>query len=192
MAVTLLDPNTALIIVDLQKGIAEYPFIHPIGAVVERSRALLDAFRERGMPVVLVNVTGFAPGRTERPRRSDVFPPGWADLLPELDQQPGDIGVTKRTWGAFASTDLETQLKALGVTQVVITGVATGTGVESTARQAYEAGFNVTLAVDAMTDANAEAHHYSLNQVFPKLGETGTAQEIIGLLATRGRDDAMA
>ena len=192
MAVTLLDPNTALIIVDLQKGIAEYPFIHPIGAVVERSRALLDAFRERGMPVVLVNVTGFAPGRTERPRRSDVFPPGWADLLPELDQQPGDIGVTKRTWGAFASTDLEAQLKARGVTQVVITGVATGTGVESTARQAYEAGFNVTLAVDAMTDANAEAHHYSLNQVFPKLGETGTAQEIIGLLATRGRDDAMA
>lgn len=192
MAVTLLDPNTALIIVDLQKGIAEYPFIHPIGGVVERSRALLDAFRERGMPVVLVNVTGFAPGRTERPRRSDVFPPGWADLLPELDQQPGDIGVTKRTWGAFASTDLEAQLKALGVTQVVITGVATGTGVESTARQAYEAGFNVTLAVDAMTDANAEAHHYSLNQVFPKLGETGTAQEIIGLLATRGRDDAMA
>ncbi|MGY2326660.1 isochorismatase family protein [Pseudomonas sp. SDT2931_S440] len=186
MAVTLLDPNTALIIVDLQKGIAEYPFIHPIGAVVERSRALLDAFRERGMPVVLVNVTGFAPGRTERPRRSDVFPPGWADLLPELDQQPGDIGVTKRTWGAFASTDLEAQLKARGVTQVVITGVATGTGVESTARQAYEAGFNVTLAVDAMTDANAEAHHYSLNQVFPKLGETGTAQEIIGLLATRG------
>ncbi|MGY2264528.1 isochorismatase family protein [Pseudomonas sp. E6002] len=192
MAVTLLDPNTALIIVDLQKGIAEYPFIHPIGAVVERSRALLDAFRERGMPVVLVNVTGFAPGRTERPRRSDVFPPGWADLLPELDQQPGDIGVTKRTWGAFASTDLEAQLKALGVTQVVITGVATGTGVESTARQAYEAGFNVTLAVDAMTDANAEAHHYSLNQVFPKLGETGTAQEIIGLLETGGRDDAMA
>jgi len=192
MAVTLLDPNTALIIVDLQKGIAEYPFIHPIGAVVERSRALLDAFRERGMPVVLVNVTGFAPGRTERPRRSDVFPPGWADLLPELDQQPGDIGVTKRTWGAFASTDLEAQLKALGVTQVVITGVATGTGVESTARQAYEAGFNVTLAIDAMTDANVEAHHYSLNQVFPKLGETGTAQEIIGLLETGGRDDAMA
>jgi nicotinamidase-related amidase len=115
-----------------------------------------------------------------------VFPPGWADLLPELDQQPGDIGVTKRTWGAFASTDLEAQLKALGVTQVVITGVATGTGVESTARQAYEAGFNVTLAVDAMTDANAEAHHYSLNQVFPKLGETGTAQDIIGLLETRG------
>lgn len=186
MAVTLLDPNTALIIVDLQKGIAEYPFIHPIGGVVERSRALLDAFRERGMPVVLVNVTGFAPGRTERPRRSDIFPPGWADLLPELDQQPGDIGVTKRTWGAFASTDLEAQLKALGVTQVVITGVATGTGVESTARQAYEAGFNVTLAVDAMTDANAEAHHYSLNQVFPKLGETGTAQDIIGLLETRG------
>jgi nicotinamidase-related amidase len=186
MAVTALDPNTALIIVDLQKGIVGYPFIHPIDGVVERSRTLLDAFRERGLPVVLVNVTGFAPGRTERPRRSDALPAGWADLIPELDQQPTDILVTKRTWGAFTNTNLADQLKALGVTQVVVTGVATGTGVESTARQAYEHGFNVTLAHDAMTDANAEAHHYSLHHVFPKLGETGTAQAIIDLLETRG------
>lgn len=93
--------------------------------------------------------------------------------------------MTKRTWGAFASTDLENRLKAMGVTQVVVTGVATGTGVESTARQAYEHGFNVTLALDAMTDARPEAHDYSIKNVFPKLGETGTAQDIIDLLATR-------
>jgi nicotinamidase-related amidase len=90
-----------------------------------------------------------------------------------------------RSGGAFASTDLEERLKALGVTQVVVTGVATGTGVESTARQAYELGFNVTLAVDAMTDARPEAHDYSITNVFPKLGETGTAQEIIALLDSR-------
>lgn len=186
MAVTSLDATTALIIVDLQQGIIGYPFIHPVKEVIEHSRALLNAFRERGLPVVLVNVTGIAPGRTERPRRSDVFPPGWADLIPELDQQPGDIKVTKRSWGAFANTDLEAQLKALNVTQVVITGVATGTGVEATARQAYEAGFNVTLATDAMTDANPEAHAYSLQHVFPKLGESGTTQDIIGLLDKRG------
>lgn len=186
MAVTSLDATTALIIVDLQQGIIGYPFIHPVKEVIERSRVLLDAFRERGLPVALVNVTGFAPGRTERPRRSDVLPEGWADLIPELDQQPDDIKVTKRSWGAFANTDLEAQLKALDVSQVVITGVATGTGVEATARQAYEAGFNVTLATDAMTDANAEAHAYSLNNVFPKLGESGTAQDIIGLLDKRG------
>ncbi|WP_248749284.1 isochorismatase family protein [Pseudomonas sp. MWU15-20650] len=186
MAVTTLDATTALIIVDLQKGIVDYPFIHPIGGVVQRSRRLLDAFRERGLPVVLVNVTGFAPGRTERPRRSDALPADWAELIPELNQQPSDILVTKRTWGAFANTELAARLKALGATQVVVSGVATGTGVESTARQAYEHGFNVTLAVDAMTDANPEAHDYSLRQVFPKLGESGTADEIIALLDKRG------
>ncbi|ASW03485.1 isochorismatase family protein [Paraburkholderia aromaticivorans] len=185
MALTTLDPNTALIIVDLQKGIVGSPFIHPIDGIVNRSRALLDAFRERGLPVVLVNVAGVAPGRTERQRHSEPFPAGWTDFIPELDQQPGDIVVTKRTWGAFASTDLENRLKAMGVTQVVVTGVATGTGVESTARQAYEHGFNVTLALDAMTDARPEAHDYSIKNVFPKLGETGTAQDIIDLLATR-------
>lgn len=185
MALTTLDPDTALIVVDLQKGIVSLPLAHSIDAVVERSRALLDAFRERGLPVVLVNVAGGAPGRTERPRLAEPFPPGWTDLIPELDRQPGDILVTKRTWGAFASTDLEDQLKTLGVTQVVVTGVATGTGVESTARQAYELGFNVTLALDAMTDSRPEAHEYSIKSVFPRLGESGTAQDIIDLLKTR-------
>ena len=102
MAVTSLDATTALIIVDLQHGIVGYPFIHPIGEVIERSRALLDAFRERGLPVVLVNVSGFAPGRTERPRRSTELPADWADLIAQLGQQPSDILVTKRSWGAFA------------------------------------------------------------------------------------------
>jgi nicotinamidase-related amidase len=185
MALTMLDPNTALIVVDLQKGIVGASFIHRIDKVVERSRALLDAFRERGLPVVLVNVAGAAPGRTERPRHSEPRPAGWTDFIPELDQQPGDIVVTKRTWGAFASTDLEDRLKAMGITQVVVTGVVTGTGVEATARQAYEQGFNVTLALDAMTDVRPEAHDYSIRNVFPKLGETGTAQEIIDLLGTR-------
>lgn len=186
MTLTTLDPHTALIVVDLQKGIVDSPVAHPMGDIVERARALLDAFRKRGLPVVLVNVAGGAPGRTERPLRSEPFPAGWTDFIPELDRQPGDIIVTKRTWGAFASTDLDDRLKALGVTQVVVMGVATGTGVESTARQAYELGFNVTLAVDAMTDMRPEAHDYSIKNVFPRLGETGTAQDIIGLLETRG------
>jgi nicotinamidase-related amidase len=183
MALTALDPMTALIVVDLQKGIVAYPMAHPIKEVVSRARSLADAFRARGLPVVLVNVAGSAPGRTEIPRNIQMFPPGGTDIIPELDPQPGDIVVTKRTWGAFASTDLEAQLRARAVTQVVITGVATGTGVESTARQAYELGFNVTLAVDAMTDMRPEAHDYSIAKIFPRLGETGATREIIGLLA---------
>jgi nicotinamidase-related amidase len=183
MPLTALDPNTALIVIDLQKGIVSGNFIHPIGEIMERTRALIDVFREQRLPVVLVNVAGRAPGRTEQgPPSSQTLAGGWTNLLPELDRQPGDIAVTKRSWGAFATTDLEHQLKARGVTQVVVTGVVTSTGVEATARQAYEQGFNVTLALDAMTDMRAEAHEYSIKNVFPRLGETGLTHEIISLL----------
>ncbi|MGI4876583.1 MAG: isochorismatase family protein [Janthinobacterium lividum] len=185
MALTVLDPNTALIVIDLQKGIVAFA-ADTIDGVIERSSALADAFRARQLPVVLVNVTGGAPGRTEQPRRDmGAFSADFAELVPELDRQPHDIVVTKQTWGAFARTDLEARLKALGVTQVVVCGVATGTGVEATARQAYEHGFNVTLAIDAMTDARAEAHDYSIRSVFPRLGETGSADDIIALLDQR-------
>ena len=183
VALTMLDPKTALIVVDLQKGVVGLPLVHPIDAVVARARALADAFRARGLPVALVNVVGGAPGRTEQPRPTGPRPEGWSDLIPELNRQSDDIVVTKRTWGAFASTDLEAQLKARGVTQVVVAGVATATGVEATARQAYEQGFNVTLAIDAMTDRRREAHDYSVTQVFPRLGETGTTKGIIDLLS---------
>jgi nicotinamidase-related amidase len=185
MALTALDPATALVVVDLQKGLMGRDFAHPIGVVVERARALIDAFRAQGLPVVLVNVAGVAPGRTEQARSQEPWQADFAELVPELGQQPGDIVVTKRSWGAFATTDLDARLKALGVTQVVIAGVATGTGVEATARQAYEGGLNVTLAIDAMTDGRAEAHAFSLLHVFPRLGETGTSREIIALLAAR-------
>jgi len=135
---------------------------------------------------VLVNVAGRPPGWTgQGPRSNPSFSDGWTDLLPQLDQQPSDIAVTKRSWGAFATTDLESQLKARGVTQVVLTGVATSVGVEATARQAYEQGFNVTLALDAMTDLREEAHVYSVRNVFPRLGETASTKEIISLLETR-------
>jgi nicotinamidase-related amidase len=183
MPLTSLDPNTALIVVDLQKGIAGGDFIHSIGGVIERTCALIDAFRANGLPVALVNVAGRPSGRTEQgPRTNLTLSAGWTDLLPELNRQPADIAVTKRSWGAFATTDLEQQLKARGVTHVVITGVVTSVGVEATARQAFELGFNVTLALDAMTDLRAESHAYSIANVFPRLGETGTAQQIVALL----------
>jgi nicotinamidase-related amidase len=185
LPLTALDPQTALIVIDLQNGIVGLPSIHRMTDVIHRACSLLEAFRRNELPVVLVNVAGGAPGRTEQPRRQQTFPEGWTDLIPELNRQPSDILVTKRTWGAFASTDLDACLKLRGVTQVVVTGVATGTGVESTARQAYELGYNVTIAIDAVTDLRAEAHDWSLTHVFPRLGETGTTQQIIDLLAER-------
>jgi nicotinamidase-related amidase len=183
---TVLDPKTALIVVDLQKGIAALPTAHPTADVAARAARLATAFRRHGLPVVLVNVDGGASGRAEQARNLGALPSDWAELLPVLDRQPQDLLVTKRNWGAFIGTDLQQRLRAAGVTQVVIAGVATSIGVESTARQAYELGFHVTLAVDAMTDMNPAAHANSLAAIFPRLGETGTTQEIIDLLdATR-------
>jgi nicotinamidase-related amidase len=182
---TILDTQTALIVVDLQKGLRNIPSLHPIAGVIDHSCQLIEAFRKHKLPVVLVNVVGIAPRRTEEPRRYRDLPANFSELIPELHPQPDDILITKRTWGAFANTDLEAQLKAKGVTQVVLTGVATGTGVEATARQAFEAGFNVTLATDAMTDMRTEAHEYSVKHVFPRLGETGSTQDVLDLLAKR-------
>lgn len=185
MPLTILDPQTALIVVDLQKGLRDIPSLHPIAGVIDHSCQLIEAFRKQKLPVVLVNVAGTAPGRTQEPRRYRNIPADCSQLIPELHPQPDDILITKRSWGAFANTELEAQLKAKGVTQVVLTGVATGTGVEATARQAYEAGFNVTLAIDAMTDVRPEAHEYSIQHVFPRLGETGSTQDVLDLLAKR-------
>jgi nicotinamidase-related amidase len=182
MTVTTLDPNTALIVIDLQKGIVGFPTVHPIGGVLASATVLTTAFRRRGLPVVLVNVTAVAPGRTEQGHSLEGLPTDWADLVPEMNAQPNDLLVTKGTWGAFTNTDLEARLKALGVTQLVLAGVATSMGVESTARHAYELGFNVTLALDAMTDLSLEAHDNSIARIFPRLGETGSTQEIVDLL----------
>ncbi|NYF53123.1 cysteine hydrolase [Tunturiibacter gelidoferens] len=182
MAITAVDPKTALVIIDLQNGIVAMPTAHPVGGVVKHASLLADAFRRHDLPVVLVNVSAGAPGRTEQAPRVREFPAGWTDLVPELNQQPRDHTVTKRTWGAFTNTGLEEHLKKLGVTQVVVAGVATSSGIESTARQAHENGFNVTLAVDAMTDMNLDAHINSITRVFPRLGETGTTKEIVALL----------
>jgi nicotinamidase-related amidase len=187
MAITMLDPKTALLVVDLQKGIVGLPTAHPIGGVIEKTVALLETFRERELPVVLINVNGSPPGRTERSFSVKGMPADSSDLIPELKQQPSDHLVTKRTRGAFTHTDLEKYLRENGVTQVVITGVATGAGVESTARQAHELGFNVTLAIDAMTDLDADVHHNSVTRIFPKMSETGTTQQIIELLAAISR-----
>jgi nicotinamidase-related amidase len=110
------------------------------------------------------------------------LPPDWTELIPELNQQSTDITITKRTWGAFPHTGLEQRLKDLGVTQVVICGVATSIGVESTARQAFELGLNVTITLDATTDRNPDSYTHSTMCIFPRLGETGNTHDIIDLL----------
>ncbi|MFB7334509.1 hydrolase [Streptomyces adustus] len=190
MALTALDPRTALVVIDLQAGIVAAPTQPYSGAeVVARTVELADAFRAQDLPVVLVRVSFAAdgadlvPGRTEAGRPGGTRPEGWDVIVPELAGHSGDITVTKHNWGAFHGTDLDVQLRRRGVTQIVLTGIATSIGVESTARAAHEHGYHVTLVTDAMSDMDPEAHRGSVARIFPRLGETGTTAEVLDLLA---------
>src|SRR5487761_1890553 len=131
MPLTKLDTTAALVVIDLQKGIVGLPTVHPAAEIVSRAARLARAFRERGLPVVLVNVAGRAPGRTDAGSPKFLLPPDWTELVPELEQQPDDILVTKQRAGAFIGTSLDEPLRERGVTQVFLTGVATSLGVES-------------------------------------------------------------
>jgi nicotinamidase-related amidase len=185
MPLTKLDDISALVLIDLQKGIVGLQTAHPAGEIVGRAARLARAFRDKSLPVVLVNVSGMAPGRTEVGRPNFAFPPDWTELVPELERQPGDHIVTKERVGAFHGTDLDSHLRQRGVTQIVLAGIATSAGVESTARGAYDLGYNVTLVVDAMTDRSDEMHRHSVEKFFPRLGETGRTDEVLRLLNER-------
>jgi nicotinamidase-related amidase len=185
LALTTLDADVALIVIDLQKGILAFPTVHPVNEILSRTLSLATAFRAHGLPVVLVNVAGGAPGRTEVKRPASPLPPDYAELADELNAQPSDIRVTKRTWGAFHGTPLHDELQRRGVTQIVLTGVATSIGVETTARSGYEHGYNVVLATDAMSDRHTAFHNHSVERIFPRLGETATTAEILDHLAAR-------
>jgi len=190
MSVSTLDPRTALVVIDLQQGIVGMPTQpHAAPDVVARTAELAAAFRARDLPVVLVRVSFAAdgsdalPGRTERQGPARAFPEGWDVVVDELSGHPGDILVTKRNWGAFHGTGLDVQLRRRGVTQIVLTGISTSIGVESTARAAYEHGYNVTVATDAVTDSDPVSHAHAVERIFPRLGESGSTAEILELLA---------
>jgi nicotinamidase-related amidase len=182
--ITTLDPITALVVIDLQAGVTAMQTVpHTPAAVVANAATLARAFRARNLPVILVNVAGISPGRTEVQRpTAGSFPANWTDLAPELDRQPTDHVVTKYSIGAFHGTSLDLHLRRRGATQIVICGIATGSGVESTARGAHDRGYNVTFVTDALADRSAEVHAFCLDKVFPRFGELGTTADVLATL----------
>ena len=179
MPLTTIDTSAALIIIDLQKGLMSMPTVHPLSEIIDRSAQLARVFRERGLPVVLVNVSSGAPGRTEISRPGMAIAPDFTELVPQLGKQPGDLVVTKQRPGAFIGTSLDQLLRERKVTQVFLTGVATSRGVEATAYSAYDFGYNVVFVTDAMTDREAEAHQHCVEKTFPRLGEIDTTANIL-------------
>jgi nicotinamidase-related amidase len=188
-----LDPRTtALVLIDLQKGILPFAQGHRSGAEVLAAAApLATRFRALGAPVVLVRVGwsadfGDAPKQPVDQARGAPpggFPADWWDLPEELASVPSDILVTKRQWGAFYGTDLDLQLRRRGISTVVLGGISTNIGVESTARQAWEYGYALVLAEDAMAAQSPEHHRFSIDNIMPRLGRVRQSAEILAALA---------
>jgi nicotinamidase-related amidase len=182
MPLTQLDLVAALVVIDLQKGIVGFAAEHGSAEVVNHSAELAKAFRERELPVVLVNVIGRPPGRTDQGFPNRAFPPDWAELVPELDSQASDILISKQRPGAFLGTELDAKLHERGVTQIFLAGIATSIGVEATARSAFDLGYNVVFVSDAMTDLNPASHKHALETTFPRMGEVDTTENVLKAL----------
>jgi nicotinamidase-related amidase len=177
--------NTALILIDLQKGVLGLPVApHAAAAVYERSKRLADRFRAASAPVVWVRVSfsnDFADALqlpVDQPSNFSSFPPGW-DEFPEPIAAP-DLVITKRQWGAFHGTELDLQLRRRSVRRIVLGGIATNIGVESTARSAAEHGYELVIAEDLCSSASAEMHAFSIEKILPRLARV-TSSEAIAL-----------
>ncbi len=189
MPITTIDPRSALVVIDIQKGILTQPTVHDSRAVIDNVATLAKAFREKRLPVVLVRVGWSADfgdtlkARVESPRPTGAVAADFMEYVDALDVDPArDILIFKRQWGAFYGTDLDLQLRRRGVTNIVLCGIATSIGVESTARDAFERGYNLTFAADAMSDRSVEAHDRALQIIFPRIGEIGTTADILAKL----------
>lgn len=189
--ITAIDTNTALVLIDLQKGIVKHPTVHPIRSVLANVVRLRDVFRKEHLPVVIVNVNPLESTsgevRTDRPSTAtaDARTPHFLDIVDEINITQDDIRITKHTWSAFHETTLHDELKKRNITGIVLAGISTGIGVEGTARSASERGYNISFAADAMTDRILECHEHSIRYIFPRIGEVGTSDEIISALMQR-------
>jgi len=188
--ITAIDQHTALVLIDLQKGIVRMNTAHPVEGVLEKASELIKAFRAANLPIVIVNVNPVGAAWQKSRKESTgvagiTMSEDFTEIVESIGAQPGDIYVTKQTWNAFYNTALDEELKTRGITNIVLGGVATSIGVEGTARAASERAYNISFATDAMTDGNADAHAHSIGRIFPRIGELGTTAEIIEKLSSR-------
>lgn len=186
-----LDPaKTALVVIDLQKGMVERPGAPHAGPdVVARTARIAAALKAKGGFVVLVHVTTLGDGLDRPHPTADAplagagrpQPPDYADIDPLL-LPFASIVITKRQWGAFYGTELDLQLRRRSIDTIVLCGIATTMGVESTARDAYELGYNQVFVEDAMATFSAEAHELTVKYVFPMIGRVRSTEDVLAAI----------
>lgn len=184
-----LDPRTtALVLIDLQAGLLAMPLQpYDAGQIVATAARLGRGLRDAGGTIVLVRIA-FAPGYADRPPQlvdapmmlpADGPPAGWSELAPDIAALEPHVVVTKRQWSAFYGTELDLQLRRRGIATVVLGGIATNFGVESTARDAWQHNYAVVIAEDASTSLGADLHRFAVEKVLPRVARVRSTQEII-------------
>jgi len=188
-----IDPrSTAIVLIDLQhSNVARQLEPHTAADVVARSVRAADALRAAGGTVVFVRVDvaqllSLPADAPLRPRDAPAPPPQASELVAECNVQAGDLIVTKRQWGAFYGTDLEQQLRRRGIRTIALTGIATNFGVESTARTAFDQGYEMIFVEDAMTGLTGDMHRFAVGNVFPRMGFVRSTDDFVGALAEVG------
>ena len=183
---TIDTSSAALVLIDLQRGIASGILMPNSAAdVIARGAELAAAFRKAGALVVLVHVDPGPSGelfprpQADNPRPPFTVPPEWTELVPELDRQPGDVVVTKHQPNAFYCTDLEVHLRRRGIRTIVLGGIATNLGVESTARAAFERGYEQVFVADAMTARAEVLHTHTVTHILPTMGRVRASAEVL-------------
>jgi nicotinamidase-related amidase len=190
MSTLQIDPaTTALLLIDLQHAIVSRDTQpHRAADVVARAAKLAAAFRQQKAPVIYVRVliTDMFPLPVDQPQPRDPnappLPANACDIVPEAGILPTDLLITKRQWGAFYDTGLDQQLRRRNIRTLVLGGIATNIGVESTARAAFDQGYALLLAEDATSSMTAEAHHFTIKNIFPRISRVRTTQEILASL----------
>jgi nicotinamidase-related amidase len=162
----------------------------PATEVIQNAIRLAERFRAAKAVVILVRVA-FSPDggdflqlEVDTPMRRGPLPPDWSELVPEIGPRPGDLVITKRQWGAFYGTDLDLQLRRRGINKIVLGGIATNIGVESTARAAYELCYHQVFVEDAMAAFSQEEHLYSIRQILPRIGNVRSTEEVLAACTT--------
>ncbi len=187
-ALALNPQKTALVAIDLQNAIVAYNTAPYAAAdVVRNSRAIADALRAKGGTVVWVRVD-FNHALTlsvdqPSPMAGRKIPEELQELTTGIGRCEDDLVVTKPHWGAFAGTTLELQLRERGIDAVVLTGISTNVGVESTLRQGTGLGFAFVTVEDACAAQDAQAHHDAFARIFPRLARVRSTQEVLDALA---------
>ena len=182
--------STALVLIDLQQGIL--PIVggpYSAADLTARAAKLAEGFRKRAMPVVWVRV-GWAPDfgdalsqQVDKPSPVKELADNWWHFPAELKVQPEDIQIVKHQWGAFYGTDLDLQLRRRGIDTLVLGGVCTNIGVESTARCAWEHGYQLIIPEDLCSAADTQQHNTSFTYIFPRIAKVTYSQPLLSTLS---------